>query len=339
MSANDMHKLERTIRDVLLRFVDANGANGRPQPRKPRASIGLSGGIDSMVLLHALSKLRDADEIAIELDALHVHHGLSPNADQWAAFCETECKARSVACTIARVHVSREYTDGQGVEGAARRARYAAFVSHAEAQQSEFVLAAQHADDQAETVLHQLLRGTGLNGLAGMGESRALSEGVQLIRPMLTISRAEIETYAQEEGVDFITDESNDDTAYTRNFLRHDVLPTIKARFPHASDAIARAANHAADAAELNEALAKIDLRWDATTRSAFATDLDALDRTRQTNALYHWLCWQGVAPPSHAQLHAWAEQIFRASPTDKPHRAGGHAFTIRRKGDWLGLE
>ncbi len=303
-------------------------------------TVALSGGIDSMVLLdvmhrvHSRASGKSASTAApvLEFDALHVHHGLSPNADAWAEFCQAECDARDVRLTIVRVQVDRHDTGGQGVEGAARRARYGAFSQHAAAT----ILAAQHADDQAETVLHQLLRGTGLAGLAAMGECRQLGTRQTLLRPLLNVARADIEAYAKEHAVHWISDESNDDTTYTRNFIRHQLLPTIESRFAHASAALARTARHAAESAEMLEALAKIDLRWDGNL--AHADVLDSLPRARQTNALYHWLKWHDVVPPSHAQLDEWAVQIFRASPTDKPHQAGGHDFVMVRQRDRLHL-
>jgi tRNA(Ile)-lysidine synthase len=269
---------------------------------------------------------------ALEFTALHVHHGLSPNADAWAAFCQHECDQRGVSLVVAQVTVDRSNTGGQGIEGAARAARYEAFQAHG----APTILAAQHADDQAETVLHQLLRGTGLAGLAAMGEARTMASGQCLLRPLLQISRRDIEHYAAQHQVKWIKDESNDDTTYTRNFIRHDLMPLIVERFPHASAALSRAARHAAESAEMLEALAKLDLQWDGA--SAAADALDALPIARQTNALYYWLKWQGVVAPSHAQLESWAAQLFRDSPTDKPHQAGGHDFIIRRRGGRLEL-
>jgi tRNA(Ile)-lysidine synthase len=300
-------------------------------------TIALSGGVDSMVLLDAAHQYARAlssqnapnSPPALAFQALHVHHGLSPNADAWANFCQTECDKRNIPLKIIRVAIDRNNTEGQGLEGAARAARYRAFAEHG----SSVILAAQHQDDQAETVLHQLLRGTGLNGLSGMGEARTLQGGEAsqtLLRPFLNVSRADIEAYAREHHIAHIHDESNDDTAYTRNFIRHDVMPTLLQRFPHARESLARAARHASEAATLNEALAKIDLRWDG--KRAFADALDSLDITRQTNALYYFLRWHDVPPPSGAQLIECARQLFRESPTDKPHQAGGHDFVIRRR-------
>lgn len=289
-----------------------------------RVAVALSGGIDSIVLLDIAAKISPA------VEAIHVNHGISANANAWADFCREQCKQRNVKLTVAVVNIDRHA--GTGLEAAARQARYDALKASA----AEFILIAQHADDQAETVLHQMLRGTGLAGLAGMGDTRTLREGQALLRPLLAVARIDIEAYAVAHQLKWVTDESNADITYTRNFIRHQLVPVIAPRFPHYVPSLTRIARHAYEAHALNEALAKIDLRWNGA--DAFADTLDTLDATRQVNALYHWLRWKKVEPPSHAQLEEWAAQIFRAPPESKPHQAGGHGFVIRRKKNQLFL-
>ena len=306
-----------------LRRLDASGH---------RICVGLSGGMDSVVLLTLLSRLRIT--LDLQLSAIHVHHGLSPNADQWAQCCTSFCAAYSIPLEVVRVNIDQSLPGG--VEALARDARYAAFNNV----DADFLALAQHADDQAETVLHQILRGTGLKGMAGMGEVRTLREGLQLIRPLLGVSRAELEVFAREQRLEWIEDESNADTAFTRNFIRHELAPKLAERFPHYRDSLARAGRHAAEADEMLAALAAIDLKWDG--QHAYADQLDLLPLTRQVNALYHWLQWQQVgtetkfALPSHAQLQEWATQLFRPAPSDKPHQAGGHDWVILRRKNLL---
>ncbi len=268
-----------------------------------------------------------------ELRAIHVHHGLSPHAEAWSDFCQRQCDQRKIKLTIVRVNINRDNTDGLGIEGAARRARTAAF----QADDASLILVGQHADDQAETILHQLLRGTGLAGMAAMGAARKLNDRQELRRPLLTVSRAEIEAYARAHNLEWINDESNADTTYTRNFIRHELTPLIASRFPHYVLSLTRAARHAAESAQMLEELARIDLQWDG--HDATVGLLDHLGLVRQSNALYHWLKWHNASPPSHAQIEEWARQLFRASPTDKPHFAGGHDYVIRRKAERLALE
>ena len=293
-----------------------------------RVCVALSGGMDSIVLLDAVDQLKPV--LNIDVHAIHVHHGLSSNADLWAAFCANICAAHNIALTTMKVHVDKN--SRAGLEGAARAARYAAFADDG----SPFMLLAQHADDQAETVLHQLLRGTGLKGLAGMGEMRIVSASQTVLRPLLCVSRADIELVARARNLKWIEDESNDDTVHTRNFLRHEITPLLAQRFQHYRSSLARAARHASEADEMLEALAKIDLQWDG--ENAFAQTLDFLPMPRQINALYHWLGWQKIAAPSQLQLADWAVQLFRVGAAGKPQLAGGHDFVIRRTNNRLVL-
>ena len=293
-----------------------------------RASIAVSGGIDSIVLLDIADQLKS--ELRLDLRAVHVHHGLSPNADAWADFCRADCAHRNIPIAIEKITVDRQ--SGVGIEAAAREARYAALMKEG----SPFILTAQHQDDQAETVLHQLLRGTGLNGLAGMGESRTLASGQTLLRPLLSVARRDIEAYANARELKWVEDESNRDTSYARNYLRHELLPVIADRVPHYAESLSRMSQHAAESAELLESLAKVDLQWNGS--EAHADALDALPSSRQVNALYHWLRWQNAAPPSREQLEEWARQLFREAPPGKAHNAGGHDYLIRRSRNILML-
>ncbi len=201
--------------------------------RKPRkdspVAVALSGGVDSVVLLHRLKDRRG-------ICAVHVHHGLSPNADAWAAFCRKLCSDWGVPLTVRKVKVVR---GAQGVEAAAREARYAIFKKH----KAPTIALAHNLDDQAETVLMNLLRGAGLRGAAGM---QALSRlgGKQFVRPLLGVSRAEILAYARSHRLEWVEDESNADEALTRNFVRRRLGPLIEARFPQWKRALARAAGH-----------------------------------------------------------------------------------------------
>ncbi len=268
---------------------------------------------------------------SLPFQAIHVNHGISKNANMWAEFCAEECAKRGVPIMVEMVNVDRQ--SGAGLEAAARDARYQALMKS----EVKFIFTAQHQTDQAETVLHQMLRGTGLQGLAGMGEARELRPGQTLLRPLLNASREDIEKYAKENNLKWVEDESNDDTTYTRNYIRHAIVPAIATRFPHYADSLARIARHAHESAELNEALAKIDLQWNG--EEAFADALDTLTLPRQINALYHWLRWQKILPPSRDQLEAWTAQLFRAPPEGKPHLAGGHDYVIRRKRNVLTCE
>lgn len=203
--------------------------------------VGFSGGLDSSVLLHALHAQGTPD-----LQAIHVHHGLHADADTWADHCQRTCAALQVPLRIARVQVDR--ASGLGIEGAARAVRHAAY---AEAMSTGDTLAlAHHRDDQAETVLLRLLRGSGSEGLAAMATHRTFAQGT-LWRPLLRVERAQLLAYAQAHALHWIEDPSNAEHGPDRNFLRHRVLPLLRERWPHASRVLARSAGHLADDAAL----------------------------------------------------------------------------------------
>lgn len=204
-------------------------ASSRKPPKGNRIAVALSGGVDSVVLLH---RLKDHPGVR----AVHVHHGLSPNADAWAGFCRRLCRDWGVPLTVRKVKVVR---GGQGVEAAARDARYAAFRKD----KAPAIALAHNLDDQAETVLMNLLRGAGLRGAAGMQPLSRLGDK-QFVRPLLDVSRAEILAYARSHRLEWVEDDSNADESLTRNFVRRRLGPLIEARFPQWKRALARAAGH-----------------------------------------------------------------------------------------------
>ena len=273
-----------------------------------RLRLGLSGGCDSVVLLHVVSGLGLGDC----LSAIHVHHGLSPNADAWAAFCAAYCAKLGVPLLTRRVKV--EVGTGQGLEAAARKARYAAFVESA----SGCLLLAQHRGDQAETLLLNLLRGSGVTGAAAMPAERRLG-GLRLLRPLLDVSRGEIEAYAAGHGLAWVDDESNADTALTRNFLRHEALATISQRFPAAESALALAAAKFSEAAGLLDDLAELDWRQVGEGDTARLPQLRALSLPRLKNLLRYRLRGLGWQVPVAARLDEFARQVQSAGPDRHP--------------------
>jgi tRNA(Ile)-lysidine synthase len=194
-----------------------------------RIAVALSGGMDSVVLLHLL---KDHPKIS----AIHVHHGLSPNAEGWAAFCRRLCSEWRVPLSLRRVRVKRA---GKGLEAAAREARYAAFAKL----EVDVIALAHHLDDQAETVLMNLLRGAGLRGAGGM-RPLAPFEGKVLARPLLDLPRKKLEDHARLHGLEWIEDETNADEKLARNFVRRRLGPLIATRFPQWKQSLARAAGH-----------------------------------------------------------------------------------------------
>ncbi|HEV3009534.1 MAG TPA: tRNA lysidine(34) synthetase TilS [Burkholderiales bacterium] len=204
-------------------------ASSRKPPSGKRIAVALSGGVDSVVLLHTLRRVPG-------VRAVHVHHGLSPNADAWAAFCRRLCKRLGVPLAIKKVEVAKR---GEGLEAAARRARYEAFSKT----DSDCIALAHHLDDQAETVLMNLLRGAGRRGASGMRRESKF-HGKTLLRPLLDTPREAIVAYAREHRLEWIEDESNADESLTRNFVRRRLGPLLEHKYPKWRENLARAARH-----------------------------------------------------------------------------------------------
>jgi tRNA(Ile)-lysidine synthase len=263
--------------------------------------VGLSGGLDSIVLLDLLARTAGH-----RITAVHVHHGLSPNADAWAALCAEACAARAVALDVVRVHVDRHAPEG--LEAAARAARYAVYAARGEA----VVALAHHLDDQAETLLLQLLRGTGLRGASAMPELRALpGSTVRLFRPLLGVARERLRVHAVERNLAWAEDESNASLAMDRNYLRHEVMPRLDARFAGWREAAARFARHAAAAGALLDDLARAD---GVTGSPGEGLRIEAeLPPERRANALRAFLAGAGLAMPGAARLAEMARQLYDA--------------------------
>jgi tRNA(Ile)-lysidine synthase len=258
-----------------------------PWRNAPAWHIAFSGGLDSTVLLHLLA----STEHLPPLSAVHVHHGLQAAADAWPSHCQSICDRLGVPLRVMRVQVQ----PGASLERAAREVRYQAFAEVTGA--GEVLLTGQHRDDQAETLLFRLLRGAGVRGLAAMPLHRELAAG-HLVRPLLDVSRAELEAYAHEHQLTWIEDPSNADPRFSRNYLRHQVFPILTERWPQAVASLARTAEHLSETQGLLDELAQMDLRaadqlspfpWLPLPSLALAP-LRELSDARQRNVLRHWL-------------------------------------------------
>lgn len=286
-----------------------------------RLCVALSGGVDSVVLLHVLAGLRNA--AGFLLSAAHVHHGLSPHAGRWLAHCEALCRSLDVAFTPLHVEVARAHPDG--LEAAARQARHAALAGVA----CDWLVFGHHRDDQAETVLFRLLRGAGVRGAAAMA---AIEPG--RLRPLLDTARAEILTHAQTHGLQWVEDESNADRRHRRNFLRHDVLPRLEQGFPAAAAMLARAADNFREADALLAELAQLDaaacggerLRLDA---------LRALPEPRLRNLLRARIHALGLDAPPRARLIEAVRQL-RESEASLYLSLGAAACCAHRGQVWV---
>jgi tRNA(Ile)-lysidine synthase len=261
-------------------------ARAAPELEGKRILVGLSGGVDSVVLLHALS------HAVPRVRAAHINHGLSPNAERWARICRLLCRRLGVPLTVRRVRVAKR---GEGLEAAARAARYGALAKLP----FDVLALAHHLDDQAETVLMNLLRGAGARGASGM-RARTAFRGRTLMRPLLEVPREAIVAYAREHQLTWIEDESNRSDAYTRNFIRLHVAPLLRARYPRWREALARAARHFARA----DADARILLR--------------------------EFLAAKGLRAPSEAKLVDMLRQLTTAAPGTRIEHDGAELRVYR---------
>lgn len=277
--------------------------------------LAYSGGADSECLLQVL-RAHLGDEAPRRLRALHVHHGLSSRADAWEACCRARAESLGIPFQSRRVVLDR--SSGDSLEAQARAARYAAL---AEAMApGEILLTAHHRDDQAETVLLRLLRGSGSAGLAAMAACQSFGPG-WLLRPLLDLPGAVLRAALAARGIAWVEDESNAECAYDRNFLRHRILPVLHARWPGAAASLARGAAQAGEDAALLRELAGADLSAARTSRpeALRISPLLALSPSRERNALRHWLAGLGLPLPSRARLEGLREQLLRARDDAQP--------------------
>jgi tRNA(Ile)-lysidine synthetase-like protein len=279
--------------------------------------VALSGGLDSVVLLTALAAhLRGRLRKRTRLRAVHVHHGLHPNADAWTEHCSTVAKQLDVPLQILRIKVAR--ARGESLEAVARDARYAALANALGP--DEVLLTAHHEDDQLETVLLQLMRGSGVAGLAAMPDVAPFAQGM-LVRPLLTRSRAELEAWrrSQTPPLTWVEDDTNENEQLDRNYLRRRVLPGIRARWPSASRAVSRSARHAAEARRLLDALALADVERASNGAALSVQHLRTLTSDRRRNAVRFWIARAGRPLPDTTRLDEITRTLLDARDDANP--------------------
>jgi tRNA(Ile)-lysidine synthase len=276
--------------------------------------VAYSGGMDSQVLLHALSVL--APRLAAPLHAVHIHHGLQPEADHWSEQCAAFCRERQIP--FSTVQVSAAPAKGESPEAAARDARYRALSEQME--EGEMLFTAHHQDDQAETVLLQLLRGGGPSGLAAMTAVMDFPPGL-LARPLLGFSREQLADYAAEQGLSWIEDASNRDTSFDRNFLRQRVMPLLKERWPALGRTLSRSARHCGEAQLLIDTLAHRALAGllDVERKSLDLDGLVALPSAEARAVLRAWIGSSGYTLPDTARLDRVLSEMVPAGEDRNP--------------------
>jgi tRNA(Ile)-lysidine synthase len=321
---------ERALEEILARVVLSDGAS---------IAIACSGGLDSAVLLHL-----SADFFASHphlhshsLHVFHVHHGLSPNADHWLSHVQSECEQLNVPFDARKVSVAR--VDQHGPENAARLARYEALANLCTVHRVELLLTAHHQDDQAETVMLQALRGAGLPGWSGMADLQRdhalLPTTVTLARPLLDCSRKQLEQIASERAIAHIIDESNEDSRYKRNAIRHEIFPLIEQHFEGFTQALARSSHHFQTAQGLLDELACSDLQQCLNAGELNLKKLALLSVDRIDNLLRYWVVEKIGSYPSQAQLHQLHQQMLHAATDTHPQIVIGQ-WVLQREHDHL---
>ena len=290
-------------------------------------TVALSGGLDSVVLLHLLHQLQKTHHYTLK--ASHVHHGLSKNADKWVKFCEKLCTKLSVPLDVHYIKLPQKKS--LGIEGEARQLRYEKLLQS----KTDLVVLAHHEDDQAETFLLQLIRGAGVKGLSSMAH---FDDSRRLWRPLLNTSRIDIESYAKKHKLKWIEDESNQNIDFDRNFIRSKVLPILKNRFNHIIKVIYRSSSHLAEAQNLLDDLAKIDLKSYLKSHNykhkLQVKTLDELSNSRAKNLLRYWLEINNQMMPSRDLLDELLRQVLTAKKDAELKIQLSKEFEIRRYQD-----
>ena len=303
-----------SLPDIFARALAALRGDTPPASASPAPiAIAYSGGLDSSALLHLAHAY--AREHGVALHAFHIHHGISPNADAWLAHCAASCGALGVHFDARRVTLEKGKS---GVEAAARKLRYAALGEMCRHHGVRLMLTAHHLDDQAETVLLQLLRGSGTAGLSGMDAANAAPEllgnpELVMARPLLPVSRGELEAYVAAHAIAHIDDESNTDPRYARNALRQRVMPALAASFPGFQERFARSAAHAQSAQRLLIELAQQDLALCLDGECLDVAKLRTMSMDRVYNLLRYWFATRSLRMPSTAWLTEMAAQLVEA--------------------------
>lgn len=311
-------------------WVQRRVAGLLPGVAAPSLCVALSGGVDSVVLLAALAERSTKRS---KLRAVHVHHGLHPDAGKWSEHCAAVAAQLCVPLTTLRVKVSR--ARGESLEAVAREARYEALAGVLET--GEILLTAHHADDQLETVLLQLLRGAGIAGLAAMPEVVPFARGV-LVRPLLTRTRAELEEWARGRSLTWVEDESNENEQLDRNYLRRQVLPLIRARWPGAARSVGRSARHAAEAQRLLDLLALGDVERGSNGGALSVQYLRSLSPERRRNAVRYWIVRSGQVLPDTSRLEEITRTLLEARVDANPVVEWG-GVRVQRHADHLHLD
>jgi tRNA(Ile)-lysidine synthase len=310
-----MHKIVSSLQNAIRQALDKN--------INIELIVAYSGGVDSQVLLHALAQLKKNKLLSNAVTVCHVNHGLSDNALYWQDFAKQECAKLAFKLIVKTVNVQAKAQ--ASLEALARDARYDALKSLSD--NKLIVLTGHHSDDQTETFLLALKRGAGLKGLSAMAEHTPLEQHL-LLRPLLNISRQEIVDYAIEHQLDWVEDESNQDTRYDRNFIRQTIMPIMRERWPGINKTINRSASHCLAGQELLDELAEQDLKQSkASETSLFVSVLNTLSSARFNNLIRYFLAIHNCLMPSTQQVKQLKNQLHANDDKTPAVKVGEHYF------------
>ena len=312
--------------------IESALANAIEKHNKLPLVIAYSGGVDSQVLLHALASLIEKDVIPPTtcnlITVCHVNHGLSDNAPTWQSFAEDTCFALGLKLIVSKVNIHPK--PQQSLEALARDARYK--VLQAIYEQSSLIITGHHSDDQAETFMLALKRGSGLKGLSAMASETKQGKDI-LLRPLLNVSRAEIMAYANKYRLKWVEDESNIDTRYDRNFIRNDVMPLLVKRWPSVVNTINRSSEHCREGQLLLNELAEEDLNCCLIGANSLSVDpLAQLSQARFNNLVRYYLAQNNCLMPSTEQLSQLRQQLAAKNDKNPSVKVGEH-YLRRFKG------
>ena len=272
--------------------------------------IAYSGGADSTALLHLMAQLKN-------VRAIHINHGLQTQADKWQTHCEKTCQQLNISLITEQAQLKNDS------ESACREARYGFFSKHLKA--NEMLMTAHHAEDQAETVLLKLMRGTGINGLSGIAAVKKFAQG-WIARPLLNINPHDLKAYLINHAMDWIEDPSNQNNQYSRNFLRNDIIPNLQLKFPNVINSINRSAEN------LQESLSLLNELCDFQSQSLLLTELQKIPDTLQTAYFYQWLSQKDLPLPNRVTLQQLCQDFITAAADKNPHYKNSYYQLLRWK-------
>ncbi|MBP9742112.1 MAG: tRNA lysidine(34) synthetase TilS [Burkholderiales bacterium] len=324
-----MHPLEEHVLHKYLLYLKDNVL----QPQ--HLIVGLSGGVDSVVLLHILAKLNQTGNTAHDLSALHINHGISSNAAFWSQFCHKYCASLNIALTVIKHHVVK--SGGESLENNARKVRYQEFLNST----APIIGLAHQKNDQLETTISQIFRGSDLHNIAAMREI-SYKKNKLIWRPLLDISRDQIESYAQEYNLTYIDDESNNDINYLRNFIRQIILPSLTKFDKNIHNKILKLPQQLQNTLDLVDHLAEIDLEYISTSinneQVIIVEQLKTLDHIRQYNVLAYYLKKHNLPLPTLKQLNEFINQVLSARWEKQPSLHLNKTHTIIKSKNYIKL-